>query len=285
VTPWLTGAVAASRQRFGYEIDLRVRRVTRDAAAGVDVRIASRTRVGVSARRTTYDHETDVVFLGSNLRDVLDRRTDALSLQAQYALTSRTTFVLSGGRSFDRFEFTPARDADSTRVEAGVDLAPSALIVGRGRVGYRRFVGVGGALPTYAGVFASVAASSTLGGRSGRTRVEVTSERDVTYSWELAYPYFVLTGATVTLAPQLTERWDVRGRVGVQRLAYRGAGDVPGLLPDRVDRVGAVGAGIGYRLGREMRVGLNVDRERRKSPVRRRAYEGYRTGVSVTYGR
>jgi hypothetical protein len=282
VIPWLTGSVAAGRQRYGYEIDSRFYRIARDVAAGVDTRVAGRTRVGISAGRVTYSHEAGALFLGSSLRDALDRRTDTLGLQVQYALTPLTTLVVSGGRSYDRFEFTPTRDADSSRVDAGFDLAPSALIAGRGRVGYRRLTGTGGALPPYSGVVVSVGAASTL---KGRTRIEVMSERDVNYSWELMYPYFVLTGATVTVTPQLTRRWDVQGRVGVQRLAYRPATDVPGLLTDRVDRFVLMGAGIGNRLGRDMRVGINVDRERRESPVWRRAYEGYRTGISVTYGR
>jgi hypothetical protein len=53
---------------------------------------------------------------GSSLRDVLDRRTDALGAEFRYSMTPLTTFVLSGERSYDRFEFTPARDAESTRI-------------------------------------------------------------------------------------------------------------------------------------------------------------------------
>jgi hypothetical protein len=282
VTPWLTAAAASGRQRFGYEIDLRFRRDVRDVAAGVDTRVAGRTRVGVSVRRVTYSHDPDAEFDGSSLRDVLDRRTDALGLQIQYALTPLTTFVVSGERSYERFEFMPARDADSTRIEAGFDLLPVALIAGRGRVGYRRFVGTGGELPGYSGVVASVAASSIVG---GRTRIEVSTDRDVNYSWEVVYPYYVRTGAIITVTPQLTTRWDVRGRLGVQRLAYRAATGVPGLRQDRVDQFELMGAGIGYRFGRDMRVGFGVDWERRESPVLRHAYEGFRTGVSVTYGR
>ena len=282
VTPWFTAASVSGRQRFGYDIDLRFRRDVRDLAAGVDTRVAGRTRVGVSARRITYRHDPDAEFDGSSLRDVLDRRRDALGLQFQYPLTPLTTFVVSGERAYDRFDFTPARDADSTRIDTGFDLLPSALIAGRGRIGYHRFVGTGGALPEYSGAVASVAASSIVG---GRTRIEVTTERDLDYSWEAFYPYYVRTGATVTVTPQLTTRWDVRARLGAQRLAYRAVTAVPGLQQDRVDRFGLMGAGIGYRLGRDMRVGVGVDWERRESPVLRHAYEGYRTGISVTYGR
>jgi hypothetical protein len=282
VNPWFTAAAASGRQRLGYEIDLRFRRITRDVAAGVEARLAARTRVGVSVRHSAYSHQPDAVFLGSNLREALDRGTTGLGLEMRYALTPLTTWVVSGERARDRFEFTSERNADSSRLDTGFDLAPTALIAGRGRVGYRRFGGTSGALPVFSGLVASVAAGSTI---QGRTRVEVTTERDVNYSWETYYPYFVLTGATLTVTPQLTPRWDVRGRTGVQRLAYRALVGVPDLLTDRVDRFELLGAGIGYRIGRDVRLGMDLDRERRTSPVRRRAYEGYRTGLSVTYGR
>lgn len=281
VTPWLVGSLVSGRQRFGYEIDQRFRGVTRELGAGVDVRVAGKTQVGVSARRVNHDHEP-VDVLGSNLRELLDRRTDSLALRAQYALTPLTTFVVSGERSRDRFEFTPSRNADSSRVDAGFDLLPFALIAGRGRVGYRWLTGTGAAVADYSGVVASVAASSNI---RGRTRVEVTTERDVTYSWELFYPYYVLTGGTLTVTPQLTPRWDVRGRWGTHRLAYRAAVGVPDVRQDRVDRFSVLGAGVGYRLARDMRIGIDVDRERRQSVVQRRVYDGFRTGISVTYGR
>jgi hypothetical protein len=281
VLPWFNGSLVAGRQRLGYEIDLRYRGVTGQLEGGVDVRVAGRTRVGLTARHVNYDHES-ADFLGSNLREVLDRSTDGLGLQVKHALTPLTTVVLSGERSRDRFQFTPERDSDSWRVETGFDLSSFALIAGRGRIGYRRFTGTGAALPSYAGVVASVAASSTL---AGRTHIEVTTERDINYSWELSYPYYVLTGAMLTVTPQLTPRWDIRGRVGTQHLAYRAAVGVLELPLDRVDTFGVMGAGIGFRIAPDVRIGIDVDRERRESPVRRRAYEAFRTGLSVTYGR
>jgi hypothetical protein len=281
LTPWLTSSLVSERDRLGYEIDLRFRRVLREMATGLDARVAGRTRVGMSLRHSVYRHDPDAVFLGSQLRDALDRQATGLGVQLQYALTPLTALVVSGERSRERFAFTPARNSDSSRVEAGFDLAPSALIAGRGRVGHRRFDGTGGGLPIYSGVVASVSATSSI---RGRARVDVNTERDLNYSWEPNYPYFVLTGTTLSLTPQLTPRWDVTGRVSIQRLAYRTAIGVPDLLSDRVDRFDILGAGVGYRIGRDVHVGFNLDRERRRSPVRLRAYEGYRTGLSVTYG-
>ena len=43
-------------------------------------------------------------------------------------------------------------------------------------------------------------------------------------------------------------------------------------------------AGIGYRLGTDLRLGFNVDKARRSSDVAFRPYEGLKYGISLTYG-
>jgi len=112
--------------------------------------------------------------------------------------------------------------------------------------------------------------------------VAVDSTRDLNYSFETIYPYYILTGATLTLTPRLTEHWDVQARAGLQRLAYDGR-FAP--VQDRVDRVDLLGGGVGYRIGREMRIGVNFYQERRRSPLLTRDYVAYRAGTTVTYGR
>ena len=282
VTPWITAAAASGRQRWGSR-SICVRRITSDLGAGVGVRVGSRTRVGVNARYSTYNHEPDALYLGSNLRELLDRNTTALGGEFRYALTALTTWVVSGEQARDRFVYTPARDANSWRIDTGFDLAPTALIAGRGRVGYRRFAGIGGDFPLYSGIVASVAATSRI---RSRTQLEVTSARDVDYSWEPTYPYYVVTRAMLTVTPQLTLRWDVRGHAsGRSGSRTRAAVWLPSSLPDRVDRVGMLGWGVGYRLGPDVRVGIDIDREHRRSAIRLREYQGFRTGLSVTYGR
>lgn len=282
VTPWIAGSHESGRQRIGYEVDLRLRRRMDEVTGGLDARLGARTRLGVALRRSIYEHDPDAVFESRNLREVLDRRSEGLGAQVRYALTPLTTFAVETQASRDRFEFASSRDTRSYRLDAGFDLDPSALISGRGRIGYRRLDGESSELPVYSGLVASVAAGVTVG---GRTRIDVRSERDVTYSWEPDYPYYVLTGATVTATPRLTERWDVQGRLGRYRMAYRPMSGVANLVPDRAETYGVYGTGVGYHFGRELRVGFNVDRERRTSPQLRRFYEGYRAGLSVTYGR
>jgi hypothetical protein len=107
----------------------------------------------------------------------------------------------------------------------------------------------------------------------------------VDYSFETAWPYFVATGALMEIKQAVGFVWDVVARVGRSELSYQpfrtGAGAV---LADRRDRTDIVGVGAGRHLGDEVRVGVDLNRERRQSPVVGRSYSGYRFGGSLTYG-
>ena len=238
----------------------------------------SRTRLVLSGSRTGYTFDADAFFQGSSLQQTLNRTSDAVSLGYRQSLTVVTTFVMEGEARRDRFQFAPARDADSVRVQAGFDLDDRALISGRVRIGYRKFDGLEG-LPQYKGLVASAASAVTL---RGRTRVGVAVDRDVNYSYQPSLPYYVLTGAILTVTPRLTQRWDVQGRFGGQRLAYKAIAGAEG--DERVDAHVTIGGGLGYYFGDDFRIGLNFDRERRSSPRQARDYSNNRIGASVTYG-
>ena len=281
LTPWISGRYTHARQRAGYEIDVRSNRVTENVGAGAELRVASKTRVAISGQRTAIRYDSGDLFLGTSLHEVLNRRSSSAALRYSQSLTVLTTLVVEAETLRDRFDYSPARDANSARVQAGFDLATGALISGYGRIGYRHFNGVGGGLPAFRGLTANVDAGATL---LGRARLDVAAQRDVAYSIELDYPYYVQTGATVTVTPQLTDKWDVQGRIGRQRLAYQTL-MLDAAVGDRTDHYALAGGGIGYHLGRQIRLAFNVDRERRASPLQSRDYRGYRIGTSVTYGR
>jgi opacity protein-like surface antigen len=281
LTPWVAAGYSSGRQRVGYEIDARSRREIKDYAAGVETRVAAKTRIAVSAQRTLYFYDADALFFGTSLREVLNHETESIGLQYRQSFTPLTTFVVHGETMRDTFDFSPVRDSKSVRVQAGFDLDERALIFGRGRVGYRRFESVGGGLPDFSGIVASYGVGTTI---KGRTRLEVAGERDINYSYELAYPYYVLSGATVTATPRLTDKWDIQGRAGQQWLAYRAAEGMT-TAANRTDTSRLFGGGIGFHLGREIRIGFNIDRQQRMSPLQSRDYDGYRYGTSITYGR
>lgn len=279
VSPWVSGGITVGRQRVGYEVDRRSHRMVIDAAAGLDLRVASKVTVVLSVRQNAYNFDGDEAFLGSNLEETLERTTDSAGAEYRQALTVLTTVVVSGEVVRDHFKFARERNAIGARLLAGFDLEDRALISGNVRVGYRTFAGAGGA-SHYSGVVASFATGITL---RGRTRIQLEGNREVTFSFERVYPYYVNTGGQLTLTPRLTDQWDIQARVGGQRLAYHALPGGPGLQ-GRLDRQLSFGAGVGYHLGSDLRIGLNVDRSRRSSPIERRDYKGYKIGTAVTYG-
>src|SRR5581483_1165434 len=115
-----------------------------------------------------------------------------------------TTLVAQTDFLQDRFEFSPERNANSIRAEAGFDLDPDALVSGRVRFGYRQYVGTGGGVPDYRGPVAAVDTGVTVF-RERQVRLQFTGQRDIDYSYDLVYSYYVLTGGTLTVTPRLTQ--------------------------------------------------------------------------------
>ncbi len=278
LSPWVSGRIATSRQRAGFEVDARLWRTTTDLEAGTAIRLAPKTRVLISGSRLGFRFEDEAVFLGSDLSEALNRDTNLLRLEVRHSLTPLTTVIARADALTDRFITTHERDADTVRVQAGLDLAQRALISGKVLLGYATLKGVGGGAPDYKGLIGTIGAGITV---FGRTRVELAGDREVAYSYDLTYPYFLQTGGMITVTPRLTDVWDIQGRIGVQRMAYASRTGTQGL--PRTDHATTEGGGVGYRLGRDLRIGLNLDWQRRTSPLQTRTYSGLRIGTSATY--
>ena len=67
-----------------------------------------------------------------------------------------------------------------------------------------------------------------------------------------------------------------------QRFAQLLGGDVQ--ITDRTDRVRSYGAGIGYHMGKDLRLGLNIDKSIRSSELLARRYDDVKIGTAITYG-
>jgi hypothetical protein len=115
------------------------------------------------------------------------------------------------------------------------------------------------------------------------TRFGFQAMRDVEYSYDETQPYYLQSGFTASVAQQIYGPVDVETRLGNQRLSYRVRGDL-GSTGDRIDRVRTYGGGVGYRIGRDLRIGFNVDQHERTSDLADRAYDGLRYGAVLTYG-
>jgi hypothetical protein len=77
----------------------------------------------------------------------------------------------------------------------------------------------------------------------------------------------------------------VVGRVATSKLAYQRIGLAEATAEsDHTDWVDLFGGGVGRRFGDNVRIGVDVDRVGRRSPLAFRVYQGFRIGGSFTYG-
>jgi hypothetical protein len=231
--------------------------------------------------RRAIDFDATAVYGGVSLQQQLNRTTSTAGFTVRHELTPLTSLTFDATRVLDRFDFSPLRDADSTVIVAGVRLDPYALIKGTARFGYRDFRPADASLAGYEGSTAAVDLTYVA---LGTTSLGFQMARDVQYSFDINQPYYLQTGVAGSIRQQIYGPVDAAARVGAARLEYQ---DRIGAVPsssDRADQYRSFGGGIGYHVGRDMRISFNVDKQMRDSPVASRQYHGMRYGVSVTYG-
>ena len=278
----VSGSRHSARERPGFEIDARSQHTATVYTGLAEVRALSKTFFGVTASRHKEDYDKAAVFLGSSLNYELNRVMTDVGLTIRHRITPLTTITLTGTRSQDRFEFSSLRDSNSTAVTANVSFDPVALIKGSATFGYRNFHPLTPGLEDFKGTTAAVNLSYVA---FGTTRVSAAITRDVQYSFDINQPYYLQTGVTGSIAQQIFGPFDVVGRAGASALAYRDRAGAVVQVSNRVDRVRTYGGGVGYHMGKDLRLGVNVDRDRRFSDLQQRRYSNLRIGTSLTYGR
>jgi hypothetical protein len=275
------GNFVNTRERPGYEIDTRPRRTEKAVNGAFELRALSKTFIGARGERRKIDYDSAAVFLGSNLQFQLARTLTSEALTLRHRLTPLTNITFDVGKEQERFDFSPIRDSNSTRFNAGVSFDRFAVINGSAQFGYRNFKPLSPDLPVYTGSTALVNLSYSA---LGATRVGVTAIRDLEDSYDINQPYYLQSGINGSIAQQIYGPLDVQGRIGAQRLAYLTRPGVVVQAPDRIDHIQIYGVGVGYRLGRDLRFGVNVDEQKRQSVLNILQYDGLRYGVAITYG-
>ena len=279
LTPWAALATQGGRWRAGHEIDVRPNRSTSELRLGVDHEVTPQTTVRVALGRGTDRYDSGQSFLGSDLQQRLNRQTYSIGLDASRVLTGALAAALEVEARSDRFQFDAARNADSTAVRGRVDVDFDDWLTGRFRLGYRKLDGVGTAIADDRGLVGSLDAAVILW---GRTRIDLSGQRDFTYSADAFRPYYIGTGGTLLVTHLLTGRWEARAQAGGDRLNYRPALDAE--VDRRTDRYAFSGGGIGFFVRRDVRIGFDLTREQRESVEHTRDFVGYRIGTSMTVG-
>lgn len=286
LTLFAQDAYLNTRQRPSYEIDVRSRHLENNFEGGAEYRLTPRFSMGVSGRRAITEFDADAFFLGTSLREALNRESIGFTVTAKHRLTPLTTLSVKVDDFGDRFPFSPQRDTDTLRVMPGVEFKPRALIVGSASVGFRRFTPRDPtALREFSGAVATLGLSHTL---LGSTTFGVSYVRDVNYSFEQAYPYYIANSAGLSIRRALASRVDVLGSIDRHLYSYRDlliplvASSIPNT---RVDTTWNYAGSIGYRPKRTTRIGLGVSYWQRDSTVASlRNYDDLRIGITLTYG-
>jgi hypothetical protein len=278
--PYFTSSVVDTRERQGYEIDARVRRRETTVRLGTESQLGPRTRLGLGLQHSRIEYDGAALFHDTFVSQTLNRTPETVTASLAYKITPLTTLVVAADSGRERFQFLPARDADNSKVTAGLDFDPFAPLSGKAHVGYRKLNFFDPAIRDFTGPVASVDLAYTV---REMTRFATRVERDVGYSFEIQQAYYVTNAITFSMTQSLSGRWDTQVRVGRQWLDYRGTGASTGVQGPRIDSVFTYGAEVGRRTSSTTRLAFQIDHMSRRSPASDRAYNGTHAGTSVTY--
>jgi hypothetical protein len=285
ITLFGENAYVNSRQRPNHEIDVRSRHVEDSTAAGVQVALTPSFAIEVAGRQSRTRYDADAIFDGTRLERTLNRDTRGVEITARHRLTPLTSLAVRFDTLRDEFVFAPIRDAESYRIMPGIEFKPAALITGSAHVGFRKFTPLArDVLSDYSGLVARLGLSYTL---LGSTSFAVTYRRDLTYSYEELQPFFVENSVGASIRRALGRRFDVLVSADRHAYEYRDAltAELPIAALPRVDVTWNYAASLGYRLGRDARVGFGVSYWERDSSTKQfRDYDNLRIGSSLSYG-
>ena len=276
-----TLSYAKAKDRPGYEIDTRAARTQVAYGGTADIRALSKTLIGVGIDRRRIAFVEDTFYRGVSLHDEMTYTSTIMSATLRHELTPLTSLALLVSRGTDRFDFSPLRDSDATSAVGTVAFNRFAVIKGGASLGYQAFKPSDPSLPGYTGTTGSADLSYTL---LGATRFGINAKRDVQYSYDVAQPYYVQTGFDGSIAQQIFGPFDVVGRLGSHTLAYRDRAGAAPAVSNRIDRIKTYGVGVGFHMGKELRLGFNLDHVKRESDLKDRRYDNLKLGTAITYG-
>lgn len=271
----------STKLRQNFEIDLRSRQRQNLVQGGFEIKFSPRSSVQIAAGAGRQRFDSAAIFRGTSLQLALDHNTISYSATFRSQRTPKTTLLVLTEVSHDRFLYAGFRNSDSVRILPGVEFTPRALISGKATVGLRRFHALSPTVPSFTGLVASLNLGYTL---LGATRFSMQADRDVSYSYERAQPYYLVNGLGFSVRRQLFGDYDAIISGSKYQYSYRtdSMQVAPAALAETTTNYSL---DVGHRLGTTSRLGLAVSKWSRHSGLGAdRNYEGWRYGLSFTYG-
>ncbi|MCH7748822.1 MAG: outer membrane beta-barrel protein [Acidobacteria bacterium] len=263
--PWATGEFVRTRARQGLEIDVRAQRTAPTIGAGLEWVVGSRTSLAVSSRLARIRYAGNEQFQGANLSEQLDSTTRTYGAGMRFELTPLTMLLVDGEYTTARFTGESVRNNNAWSVMPRLVFQPDAFISGELMVGFKTLTPTSPALEGFEGVVTQGNLTVSL---LDVTQFRIEVERNTEYSFDPLHPYYVQTGATVTITQQIGGPFDLEVSLGRYELAYRDLPD-PAFGPRGTEQLTTGKVGVGYRLGETFRVDINGQLEKRRSIFRR----------------
>lgn len=276
--PFASTSGLDSKDRFNNEIDARARHHDRSYAAGLGLKLFTRTKASLGVRQTTYRFDEGTTFRGQRLADTLNSQVDAVDGSVGFDLTPLTSFSLNVAKERQRFDSAPDRDSDTIRIMPTFLFSPLGLINGSASVGYRKFSPRSSRTAAFTGLVAQVGAGFTL---YDRHRIDLAVNRDLTYSYDTQTPYYIATSESATWTYAFAGPFDLKLNAAHNNMHYR----APDGAAVGDDTYASYGAGLGYRLRRRIRFGVQGDWSKRDSArAPDRGYTNQRIYGTLTWG-
>jgi hypothetical protein len=280
IRPWVRWEKTKTSQRVGVEIDERAERKTPNFDFGADVNAAFRLGVSFAGKRSRVRYKDTEVFDGTNLSETLDNQSDSYQAFLRYQITDFSDIVIGSDYVRDRFSKSPLRDNDSYYYYAGVRTKQGATYVGSATVGVRQQHHKDRSVPDFNGFIANIDVGIVP---NEYLRMELNGGRDLGYSYQEKYPYFIQQGGGATITNRFSEHMDVIASAKGTWLKYDDT--ITGLKDPHTDRTVVLGIGLGYFVGGSngTRLGILFERAQRTSPIADRSYVTNRFSSSYRF--
>ena len=280
VRPWIAMERSKSHGRLGMEIDARAGREQPLYETGVEVRWGFRLGTRLIARQRKIDYLDEETFRGVNLSSTLDAKFREGAVQMLYEISPLSNFRASAEISKSDFTQAGRRNAEDRSLLIGIEGKKDAALEGFVDVGWRERTPNDATSPAFSGIVARGSAAFILW---EEVRVAFGLDRDLPWSYEEAYSFYVQQGGTAEITWRPHQRLDLFVTGRHYWLEYEKGLTEAAVL--RTDKVYSYGGGFGFfiRGYPGTRLGLTVERATRDSVLADRRYDGTRLYTNVGF--
>jgi hypothetical protein len=284
IRPWVTWSKMKSHERAGFEIDTRASRESPNVEAGTDITFGLRTGMTVAFRRERTVYQEGQTFDGVDLKTALDNRFRMAHVNGRWAYTEITDVIGGMEWSQNTFDLNPLRSASTLYYFGGFQTHGDAPILGRLQVGYKRQQHENPEVPDFKGLVLNGTVTTVA---LDRLKLELAGDRDLSYSYDDKFPFYVQQGGGLTVTGRLSTRFDaiVGGRAEWLDYSETFLSEAEQANP-RTDLATTASVGFMYRLGGTesgSHFGLTFERAQRTSPIERKNYRNNRVLTNIKF--